>query len=142
MKIKWLIQDVGKTVMLQDNFGTLEKIKANYKGFGLIEGTSLISGLENILTDLDEHYIIRGGTKILHLLESYNHLNMLCDNLNDFQKEYAEIFLNKLKSGIFYNEKTFDQAYYNQLDLPLLNKDAFFIPIKDNKQTSFDKPYF
>lgn len=142
MKIKWLVQDIGKTVMLQDNFGTLQKIGSNHQGFGLIEGTSFIINLENILTDLEEHYIIRGGTKILHLLENYSNLQEFCPSLNDFQLEHQQIFLDKLKSAIFYDSISFDQAYYSQLDLPLLNKNAFFLPIKENKQTSFNVPYF
>lgn len=142
MKIKWLIQDVGKTVMLQDNFETLKTIGASYQSFGLIEGTSFITNLESILTDLDDVYIIRGGTKILHLLETYNDIEQFCPYLNEFQIANKTIFLNKLKNAIFYHCELFDQAYYSQLDLPLLNKDAFFLPIKDNKTKSFNVPYF
>lgn len=142
MKIKWLVQDIGKTIMLKDNFGTLQKMGASYESFGLIEGTLLISNLENILTDLEEHYIIRGGTKILHLLESYSNIEDFCPYLNEFQLEHKDLFFHKLKSAIFYDPISFDQAYYSQLDLPLLNKEAFFLPIKDNKQTSFSVPYF
>lgn len=142
MKIKWLVQDVGKTVMLEDNFDTLKSMGASHHGFGLIEGTSLIVNLEEILTDLDEQYIIRGGTKILHLLENYSNLEDFCPHLNDFQLQHKDTFFHKLKSAIFYDSVSFDQAYYSQLDLPLLNKEAFFLPIKDNKEKSFSVPYF
>lgn len=142
MKIKWIVQDIGKTAMLQDNFGTLQTIGAIYQSFGLIEGTTLITNLENILTSLDEIYIIRGGTKILHLLENYNNLEDFCPYLNNFQIEHKHLFFQKLKNAIFYDSTLFDQAYYSQLNLPLLNKEAFFLPIKDNKNTSFHKAYF
>lgn len=142
MKIKWLIQDIGKTQMLKDNFETLHKMGANYQGFGLIGGTSLIVNLETILTDLDESYIIRGGTKILHLLEKYSDIECFCPDLNEFQLKNKEVFFQKLKNAIFYDSELFDQAYYSQLNLPLLNKEAFFLPIKDNKETTFNKPYF
>lgn len=142
MKIKWLVQDIGKNIMLQDNFGTLKSINANYQSFGLIEGTTTITNLENILTDLEEIYIIRGGTKILHLLEKYNNLEVLCPYLNNFQIKHKEIFMKKLKKAIFYDVNMFDQYYYNQLNIPTLNKEAFFLPIKDNKNRTFDVPYF
>ena len=128
--------------MLEDNFNTLKTIKANYHSFGLIEGTSLISNLEEILTDLEEVYIIRGGTKILHLLENYHDLEVFCPYLNSFQKEHKKEFFEKLKSAVYYDSMSFDQAYYSQLDLPLLNKEAFFLPIEYNKNKTFDKPYF
>lgn len=128
--------------MLEDNFNTLKSMGANYLGFGLIEGTSLIVNLETILTDLDEIYIIRGGTKILHLLENYSDIEDFCPDLNEFQLKHKEVFFQKLKNAIFYDSELFDQACYSQLNLPLLNKEAFFLPIKDNKKTTFDKPYF
>lgn len=142
MKIKWLVQDVGKTIMLNDNFNTLETIGANFYNFGVIENTTSITNLDNILLDPEDNYIIRGGTKILHLLENYSDLETFCEYLSPFQIEHKEIFLQKLKSAIFYDRMHFDQAYYNQLDLPLLNQDAFFLPIKEHKNTCFDVPYF
>jgi len=142
MKIKWLVQDIGKTVMLNDNFGTLKELNYLYQGFGLIEGSNFISNIENILNDLDEKYIIRGGTKIISLLENFDNLESISQNLNSFQSEHSSIFLQKIKDGVFYNSTSFDQAFYNTLDLPLLNKEAFFLPIKNHKDTTFDIPYF
>lgn len=142
MSIKWLLQDSGKTVMLQDNFGTVRQMGSNHIGFGLIEGKAEIINLENILTDIDETYIMRGGTKILHLLSSYDDLEQLCPHLTDYQKENKEIFLDKLKKSIFYNSNTFDQYYYSKLDLPLLNRDSKFFPIAENLNTSFETPCF
>lgn len=142
MKIKWLVQDVGKNTMLHDNFNTLKTMGANYHSFGLIENATSITNLENILLNIEDNYIIRGGTKILHLLENYSDLENFCEYLTDFQIEHKQLFLEKLQAGIFYNANNFDQAYYNQLDLPLLNEDAFFLPIKEHKNTSFEIPYF
>lgn len=142
MKIKWLVQDVGTTSMLTDNFSTIQSIGSNYVGFGLIKDTSFITNLENICTDLNEKYIIRGGTKMVYLLENNTCIENLCPDLNEFQIKNKELFFQKLKEGIFYDSQAFDQAYYSSLNLPLVNKNAFFIPVKENKLTTFEKPYF
>ncbi len=142
MKIKWLVQDVGKTTMLRDNFETLKSINAHFVGFGIIENSPFITNTENIFTDLEESYVIRGGTKIISLIDSCDDLEEICRELNPFQIEHKDIFLRKLKNGIFYNSVLFDQAHYSKLDLPLLNEDAFFLPIRGNEDKFFNKPYF
>ena len=141
-KIKWLVQDVGKQSMLIDNFSTLKSINANFQSFGLIQGKNIVSNLEEILSDLDEYYIIRGGTKIVSLLDSSSHLSSLSLELSPFQLQFADLFFQKLRNSIFYDSQKFDQAFYSSLDLPLLNKDAFFLPISSNLLTFFDIPYF
>lgn len=142
MKIKWLVQDVGKYQMLKDNFETLKNINSKFQGFGLITGIDEMTNLENILLDINEFYIIRGGTKVVSLLEKFNDINLLNKNLNEFQKSNASIFYKKLRSGIFYDLEKFDQFFYSKLNLPLLNKDAFFLPISEHKLTKFKQNYF
>lgn len=141
--IKWLIQSVGKNQMLEDNFETVKKLKFDYDNFSLITGKNEIINLENFLTNEEDNYILRGGTKIISLFFSgINDLEKLSNYLTENQIKNKDIFYKKLKEGIFYDEINFDQEYYNKLDLPLLNKNSVFISIKDNKELSFDNDYF
>lgn len=140
--IKWLLQSVGKHKMIEDNFNTLKYNKSNYCDFALISETQKIINLENILTALNESYILRGSVKIVSMIDTMTDIEQHCTDLTPEQIEHKEIFLHKLKSSIFYDRQKFDQAYYSTLDLPLLNSGAFFVPIEDNLQTSFSTPYF
>ena len=40
---------------------------------------------------------------------------------------------------MFYNEERFDQNFYSKLNLPLINSDVIFLPIKKIYQKTFDK---
>ncbi len=140
--MKWLLQSVGKTQMLKDNFQTLNEMNENYSTFGLINGEDILTNLENCLTSIDDDYILRGGTKLIALLQKYASLEKINDHLNDFQKENAKIFFKKMKNGVFYDEQNFDQYFYSKIELPLLNSEAFFIPIRENKEKTFTQDLF
>lgn len=137
---KWLFQkstiksDEIEKELLSNNFNFLE--------FTNIPFTQKIIDLENILTDSHEDYIIRGGTKILSLFNNITSLKELDDNITTRLNEQSELFIHKLKSGLFYNEHNFDQANYLKLGLPLLNQDAKLISIKDNMNLSLSNDYF
>lgn len=142
-KIKWLVQDVGiKMANIEDNFYALQRIGYSFNNFGVIANEHLISNLENILFDPDEHFIIRGGVKILSLLEQSSSLGQLNPYLTAEQLLYNDIYTQHLKNAVFYNEQTFDQAYYGQLDLPLLNANATLYPVIDNMNLSFKENMF
>lgn len=141
--IKWLIQDVGiYMVNLEDNFNTLKRLGFNYSSFGVIAHEKDITNLENILSNPNEGFIIRGGTKILSLLKNVNLLSEINRFVTPEQTRYSNQYVEQLKNGVFYNEETFDQAYYGNLDLPLLNKGASLYSIKDNLYRKFDKDMF
>lgn len=143
MKIKWLVQDVGINVQnIHANFDTLIRFGFPYSNFGVIAFTKTISNLKNILNDPEEQFIIRGGTKILTLLEQINSLQEVNQFLSEEQLSFSEQYIHNLKNGVFYHEQSFDQAYYGQLDLPLLNKGANYYPIKDHLQLSFKDNMF
>lgn len=143
MKTKWLVQDVGIGMkLIQETFETLQKMQLPFSNFGVIANTKQITNLENVLTDPDENFIIRGGTKVLSLLDDLSSLKEANIFLTDEQLKYEDIYRQRLKDGIFYNEKAFDQAYYGNLDLPLLNDKASLYPIKDNLNLKFDNNVF
>lgn len=143
MKTKWLVQDVGISMQLiQETFESLEKMQLPFSNFGVIGHTKEITNLENILTDPDEHFIIRGGTKILSLLEVMTSLKEANTFLTDEQLQFEDIYKKRLQEGIFYDEKSFDQAYYGGLNLPLLNEKSSLYPIKDNLDLRFDINFF
>lgn len=143
MKVKWLVQDVGISMSnIEANFETLKRLGIPYDNFGLIPFTKTISNLENILQDPDEQFIIRGGTKILTLLQNISQLSEVNEFLTEKQLANSQQYIQNIMNGVFYNEQNFDQAYYGKLDLPLLNNDAELYPIKDNLNLSFSTDMF
>ena len=142
-KIKWLVQDVGLSIQnTHQEFLTLQKLNFSYAGFGLIPFTERITNLENVLADPEEGFIIRGGTKILTLLEKLSSLRDCAPELSEYQLSYSGQYLQQLKSAIFYNEKNFDQYYYSSLGLPLLNERATYCEIEDNLHRTWNYPVF
>ncbi len=143
MKVKWLIQDVGIAMAnIASNFEALKALDLSYANFGLIDSERRITNLENILSDPDEVFIIRGGTKILSLLQSISSLGEVNSFLSEEQIRHSQQYIKQLKDGVFYDEERFDQAYYGQLNLPLLNDDACYLPIKDILTQTFSTDMF
>ncbi len=143
-KIKWLIQSSGVNLNLNDELWFSRNV--NYIDFGIIEFTNEITNLSNIyqdwLNDSEVIYIMRGATKILKILGT----DAIHDNAEilslDFPNHNFSEFFSSLKKAIFYDHEKFDQAYYQKLDLPLLNKDAISIPTLEAKSMVFDEEKF
>ncbi len=136
MKIKWLVQDVNlRYSYVVDILTALDELGYDYATFGVIPFTTLMTGIEDHLLP-NTKYVILGGTKILTMLDSVNHLSELCE-LTPFQESISDHLLDNLRKGLFYNIESFDQAVYGNLGLPLLNSDAKYVPIKDNLNTKF-----
>ncbi len=142
MKIKWIIQDVNmRFSRLNDMIDALQALNYDYTNFGIIPFTKNITNLENIL-EKDTIYISLSGVKMLTLLQESNSLVDFNDLLTDEQIANSEHYIDALKNSIFYDIEKFDQSYYGKLDLPLLNNNADYIPIKDNLYLSFDTDKF
>jgi hypothetical protein len=142
---KWLIQVVSRNDMVIENeVSTLNKLGYKWDGFGVIELLTLMTNIENILTSPNDSYIIRGGTKILQLLDNIVLLEELSENLSHEQKQLNAVYLQKLREGIFYNVDNFDQKIYGKLDLPLLNNDVEYYSLADvnNLKLTFDELKF
>ncbi len=142
-KVKWLAQDVGiSSQQVYANFQALEQMKEEFGNFGVISNTKLITNLENILLDPDEGFIIRGGTKMLTLLDSIDNLIEVCPELSPEQIKHEKAYKKQLRAGIFYDKEKFDQKYYSSLGLPLLNEGASFYSIRDNLNRKWQYPVF
>jgi hypothetical protein len=109
--------------------------------YGLIPFSNEITNLENILQP-DCNYIFTGSTKLLSIIQEVKHLSELSPYLTEEQVSLSEYYLDKLQRGVFYNVYTFDQIFYKDLGLPLLNTDAEYLPIRENLKTVFDEPKF
>lgn len=140
-KIKWLLQSTGKNLMLKNNFETVRQLNYLYNDFG-VNHTSYLSGLENCLLDIEDYYIFRGGVKLVSLINQATNLNDIIKDLTDYQLTYQDILLKKIKKGIFYDIKAFDQFYYQSLNLPLLNNNAYYDTYENIKQHSFNELKF
>lgn len=137
--ILWLLQDVGKSQMLKDNFETIRELKFNYANIGVLAESNIISGLEQALRPEVSGFILRGGVKLIELIHRANTLEELVGTVEVSESGHL---LDKLKKGVFYSINNFDQNYYATLGLPLLNHDAFCIPISENLNETFDRDYF
>jgi hypothetical protein len=144
MKIKWLIQDVGLIVsQMYRKFDALQFMEENIAGIGVIADHPYITGLETAIEDdLDTQYVLLSGVKVLKLLKAADHISDVVQFPNDFQNENSDVILKSLIAGMFYDFEKFDQAYYGNLGLPLLNSEAVYIPIKENLKKSFNVDKF
>lgn len=140
--ITWLIQSSGFTSSnIVQQYELLQKLKYDVKDFGVIPFTSTITNLENIL-QLNTNYIVRGGTKLLTILNNITDISEMSNMLSKEQIEHSEHYLSKLKQGIDYDVNKFDQQYYKQFNLPLLNEGADYIPFSEAKNVKYTKPMF
>lgn len=143
MKTKWLVQNVGFSLTNLDlTEQTLERMGLPYGLFGISRLINNVINLENILLDPEETFIIRGGTSLLSVLNKIEYLKDVNENLTEEQLQYSEQYIKNLKDGLFYNEQSFDQNYYGQLDLPLLNVQSQNLAVKDHLHTKFNEPMF
>lgn len=143
-KAKWLIQSTGIRRNLQDETWFSQHI--DFIDYGIIPFTNQITNLNAIYEDWvsnpNNAYIIRGGTKILKLFPTED----IRDNLPELQELFPdgdfESFFNDLRKGVFYDFEKFDQAYYQKLNLPLLNKGAIVVNAENARYMQFDEPKF
>lgn len=144
MTFKWLIQDVSLTVsQMYRKYDALDSMNENVSGIGVIADFQYITGLEDAIEeDLDTKYIILGGVKILNLLKNAKSIKDIVQYPTEYQVNNGDIILKSLIKGIFYDFEKFDQKYYGNLNLPLLNKDAEYISLADNLNTSFNVDKF
>ncbi len=144
MKVKWLIQDVGLSItQTYRKFDALKLMDEKISGIGVIEDHPYITGLEDAVEDdLNTKYVLLSGVKVLNLLKSAKTISDVMEHPTEFHLKNSNRILSALVEGLFYDFEKFDQAYYGDLNLPLLNNSAIYIPIKDNLNASFSKDKF
>lgn len=120
----FLIQDAFRKYSEMDKeVDAILELNLPFQTFGILPFTSIVTGLDT----LPKYVIIRGGTKVLDIITN--------DTITgDFDKQ---IF----KEGLFYNPTTFDQAYYQTLDLPSLNENADIHNMRDIIDVKFEQAF-
>lgn len=142
---KWLIQVVSRNdEVIKNEIQALNSLNYKWHDFGVIQMLSLFSNIENILEDTNDTYIIRGGTKVLQMLDGITSLEQLSENCSKEQIELSALYLEKLRAGLFYDVNKFDQKIYGKLDLPLINSDVQYYPLnnENNLKLSFNEMKF
>lgn len=141
--IKFLIQSTFiKESEIQKKFSALQKLSIPVMDFGVIPSEYSITNLENILIDENDDYVFLCSILLLKIIDKATSLEELCPFLSKEQLDKSDIFLHKLKNAVFYDFEKFDQAYYSQLDLPLLNKDCLIITFNEALNLKFNEDMF
>ena len=124
---RFLIQDSNVPYIgnLDVSTDSLDRLGIKYSGFGLVPFKSDIIFHDKVNTS--ESVIVRGTTKILKML---------------FQEAPRCNISKWVKSGIFYDIKSFDQEFYSKLGLPLLNADAKFYDLEEICRMTFSQDKF
>lgn len=128
--MKWLVQDTDRLdVVVIKELTALKNTGRFFSVFGLIKHHNIITNVYE--EDLDGHEVMfRGGLKIIHMLSH--------DKVEGFSPENIE----KLKRGISYDIKAFDQRFYSALNLPLLNAQASYEPFSAVKDKKYSRDMF
>ncbi len=141
--LKFLIQSTFiRESEIERQFSALQALSIPVMDFGVIPFEHSITNLENILIDENDDYVFLGSVLLLKIIHNAKHLSELSSFLSEEQLAKSDIFLTKLKKAVFYDFEKFDQAYYSQLNLPLLNKDCIVIPFNEAKNLKFDQDMF
>jgi hypothetical protein len=143
-KIKWLVQDVGLyQLQLYRKFEALSSLGEDFSTIGVIAGYPFISGLDLALNDdINTTYILLCGVKILNLLKSAKSISDVIEHPTQFQIDNERIIIDSLIAGVFYDYTKFDQMYYSNFNLPLVNSNAEYIALRDNLETTFSVDKF
>lgn len=137
MKNNFMIQFSINEIILKRYVEALKKIGANYSFFSIYNDSDIIDNLPGDFTH--NNYITIGSVKSLRLIE-----NLSLDNFEN--KELYHNHSDTYKNSFFYkNKNNFDQKYYKDFDLPLLNGNSDFFLLKEGlnkvfKQDMFIKP--
>lgn len=131
---KFIIQLSMYNHSIENYVKGLKAVGASYQFFSLISGESL---LDNFPEDFDSgDYISFSGIKALKISQSPQ-LSHFVDS-DSFEKNWASF-----KASYFYRDpERFDQAYYSQLGLPLVNNKSSFLNMADSLDLTFDNPMF
>lgn len=123
MEIRWLLQSSDRLINeIDKEYLTLDFMKEKVSDFGILKAYDIFTGIENMDDDV---FIARGTIKMIRMIN------------NDMMNNLSNSLKMKLKHAISYNELYFDQAYYQTLNLPLLNQGAEILNIKQNLFINF-----
>lgn len=131
---KFILQLSMKDHQLKNYINALRKIGAEYHLYSIYKETDLIDNLPEDF--VDNNYIAFAAIKALRLSK---HLDENSFGSQELYNKYASTY----ESAFFYdNADKFDQKYYKNLGLPLLNSGSTIIDLADNLDTTFDREVF
>lgn len=131
---KFILQLSLRNHQLMSYADALKKVGAEFSFYSIYNETKLIDNLPDDFGD--SSYIAFASIKALKLSKELKPENFGGESL--FQK-YAGTY----KRAFFYEDgDKFDQQYYKNLGLPLLNGESTIINLADNLETTFDREVF
>lgn len=135
----WTLQSSGiQDKEFRSSCDALSLLNIPFVDFGLIPFTNEITNLEAI-NEVEGTLISRTGTKFIGIMDRYNSI----EDVNGLNKEInSEILFKKLQNSIDYDIQKFDQRFYSQLDLPLLNSDSRYFKYSEVKDVIFENDIF
>lgn len=131
---KFLLQWSLKPYQLESYIKAFKRIGIEYDFFSVYTDCNRIGILPEDM--MSTQYVTISGIKALKIaahgtVDNFDH----SDDFYHLKERY--------RSSFFYTtEQLFDQAYYRDRDLPLLNKDSTLITLDDNLDRSFDTEVF
>jgi len=131
---KFILQLSLNNHQLENYVNALKKVKANYSFFSIYSGDTMVGNLPEDFINND--YIALAGIKALNIskqlvVESFESPEIYAASKSTYE------------TAFFYkNSKNFDQQYFSNLNLPMLNSNPMIIDLRDNLDRKFDKDVF
>lgn len=138
----WLIQSSLRDDNLHRIKSALDKTNSYYTFFGFTID-EVYTGLDYSEFKKHDKFISMSYIKGLRLSYSeFISANNFSDSKDLSPQELTEI-INKIRQSYFYEEpNNFDQYYYENLNLPMVNKNPIFLKVEDNLNASFTEDKF
>lgn len=122
-----------KNHQIENYVKSLKKHNLDYTFFSVYSDNDLIDNLPEVYGV--NPFISLASIKGLKISQNLTEKNF--NSLEDFN-----LFSNNFKKSFFYDIEKFDQKYYKNLDIPLLNKESEIINLKNNLKRKFNRDIF
>ncbi len=130
---KFAVQLSLKNHQIENYVKSFKKHNLEYTFFSVYSDNDLIENLPESYGF--NPFISLASIKGLKISQNLTEKNF--NSLEDFN-----LFGNNFKKSFFYDIEKFDQKYYKNLDIPLLNKESEIINLKDNLKRKFEEDVF
>jgi hypothetical protein len=122
-----------KNHQIENYVKSLKKHNLDYTFFSVYSDNDLIDNLPEVYGV--NPFISLASIKGLKISQNLTEKNF--NSLEEFN-----LFSNNFKKSFFYDIEKFDQKYYKNLDIPLLNKESEIINLKNNLKRKFERDVF
>lgn len=130
---KFAIQLSLKNHQIENYVKSFKRHNLDYTFFSVYSDNDLIENLPEIYGY--NPFISLASIKGLKISQNLTENNF--NSLEDFK-----LFANNFKKSFFYDIEKFDQKYYKNLELPLLNKESEIINLECNLKRTFEEDIF